>query len=63
LYPEEKYEVSYGFSSEEKYEVFNLFVKFFCTIKTQFGKLMERLHSNNGKEYANHEFFRKWYYS
>jgi len=34
---------------KEKSKVFTLFVKFFCMIKTQFGKSIKRLRPDNGR--------------
>lgn len=42
------------FLMKEQYEVFIFFVKFFHMIKTQFGKSIKRLCSNNGRNYVNH---------
>jgi len=40
---------------KEKSEVFTLFLKFFHMVKTQFGKIIKRLRSDNGREYVNHD--------
>jgi len=48
-------QVTWIFLMKEKFEVFNLFVRFFCMIKTQFGKSIKRLCSDNGREYVNHD--------
>ena len=42
------------FFMKQKFEVFTLFVKFFHVVKTQFGKSIKRLRSDNGREYVNH---------
>ncbi|MCE6984119.1 transposase, partial [Pseudomonas frederiksbergensis] len=47
--------VTWVFLMKEKSEVLNLFVRFFYMIKTQFGKSIKRLCSDNGREYVNHD--------
>lgn len=41
---------------KDKSEVYQLFVNFFQMVKTQFGKPIKRLRSDNGKEYVNQNF-------
>ena len=41
---------------KDKLEVFQLFVQFYNTIQTQFGKTIKRLHFDNGKKYVNQQF-------
>ena len=38
---------------KDKLEVFQLFENFYHIIQTQFGSLIKRLCSNNGREYVN----------
>jgi len=40
---------------KSKSEVFQLFVNFFCLVQNQFGKSIDRIRSNNGTEYVNHD--------
>jgi len=43
---------------KEKIDVFTLFVRFFLTTTTQFGKSTKHLPSDNGREYVNRDMFK-----
>jgi len=45
--------VTWTFLMKDKSEVFQLFVNFYHIIQTQFGSLIKRLCSDNGREYVN----------
>jgi len=47
--------VTWIFLMKEKSEVFNLLVRFFHMIKTQFGKSIKHLRFGNGREYINRD--------
>ncbi|KAL2320148.1 hypothetical protein Fmac_029117 [Flemingia macrophylla] len=46
--------VTWIFLMKDKSEVFHLFVNFYRMVQTQFGSLIKRLRSDNGREYVNH---------
>ena len=48
--------ITWVFLMKDKSEVFQLFVNFFHMVRTQFGKPIKRIRSDNGKEYVNHNF-------
>src|ERR1051325_1789273 len=48
--------VTWVFLMKDKSEVCQLFVNFFQMVKTQFGKPIKRLQSDNGEEYVNQNF-------
>jgi len=50
--------VTWIFLTKVKFEGFNLFVKFFHIIRTQFEKSSKHLCSNNWREYVNHDMSR-----
>ncbi|KAK2414409.1 myosin-16 [Trifolium repens] len=48
--------LTWVFLMNTKSEVPQLFIQFYNMVKTQFGKGIKRLRSDNGKEYVNHTF-------
>lgn len=49
--------VTWVFLMKDKFGVYQLFVNFFQMVKTQFGKPIKRLRSDNGKEYVNQKIY------